>query len=189
MKRLGRRLALMSLGVALAGCTTEQKVVTQSNAAGGPQQKLRRVLIAIWVHREKLTEGQNLALLQVEELQRSFEAKWPPIGIAVEIVNANGAPDNGGPLITTANARFRAGQFLFLQTGTIRFRNNFVNEYDIDASLYDAATRARIWRASTQLPDFWRSATKDPFMDSKRQAAADRYVDSLTAKLREDGLI
>ena len=125
----------------------------------------------------------------MEELQRSFEAKWPPIGISIEIVNANGAPDNGGPLITTANARFRAGQFLFLQTGLVRFRNNFVNEYEIDASLYDASNRARIWRASTQLQDFWKSATKDPFMESKRQAAADRYVDSLTAKLREDGLI
>ena len=37
----------MGMGLTLAGCTTEQKVVTQSNAAGGPQQKLRRVLIAV----------------------------------------------------------------------------------------------------------------------------------------------
>lgn len=189
MKRLGRRHALIGMGTTLAGCTTEQKVVTQSNAAGVPNQKLRRVLIAISVRRVRMTEGQNLSLLQVEELKRSFEAKWPPLGISIEIVDVDGTADNGGQLVTAANARFRAGQFLYLQTSRVKFRNDFVNEYEIDATLYDAAARKRIWRASTQLPDFWKSSTKYPLMETQRPAAADRYVDSLTATLREDGLL
>jgi hypothetical protein len=189
MKSLGRRHALVGLGMVLAGCTTEQKAVTQSNAAGVSEQKLRRVLIAISVSRDKMTEGQNLSLLQVEELKRSFEAKWPPIGISVEIVSVDGTADNGQQAITAANARFRAGQLLYLRTGAVKFRGDFVNEYDIEATLYDGAARKRIWRASTQLPDFWKSSTKDFFTESKRPVAADRYVDSLTAKLREDGLL
>jgi len=189
MKRLRRRHALMGLGAALAGCTTEQKAVTQSKAAGVSQQKLRRVLIAISVSRDKMTEGQNRSLLQVEELKRAFEAKWPPIGISVEIVNVDGTADNGGQLITAANTSFRASQLLYLRTGGVKFRGDFVREYDIEATLYDAAARKQIWRASTELPDFWKSSTKDFFMESKRPAAADRYVDSLTAKLREDGLL
>jgi hypothetical protein len=189
MKRPGRRKVLLGLATMLAGCTTEQKVVTQSNAAGVSNQKLRRVLIAISVRRARMTESQNLSLLQVEELKRSFEAKWPPLGISIEIVDVDGAPDNGGQLVAAAYARFRAGQLLYLQTSTVKFRNDFVNEYEIDAVLYDAATRKRIWRASTQLPEFWRSSTKYPFMETQRPAAADRYVDSLTEKLREDGLL
>ncbi len=189
MKSLGRREASLGMGAMLAGCTPEQKAITESNVAAGSQQKLRRVLIAISVRRVKMTEGQSMSLLQVEELKRSFEAKWPPIGIAIEIVDVDGAADNGGQLITAANARFRAGQFLYLQTSRVKFRNDFVNEYEIEATLYDAAARKRIWRASTQLPDFWKSATKYPFMEDQRPAAADRYVDSLTAKLREDGLL
>ena len=189
MKSLGRREASLGLGAMLAGCTTEQKVVTQSNAAGVSNQKLRRVLIAISVRRDKMTEGQNLSLLQVEELKRSFEEKWPPIGIAIEIVNVDGAAESESQLIKAANARFRAGQLLYLRTGGVTFRGAFVNEYDIEATLYDAAARKSIWRASTQLPDFWKSSTKDLFTETKRPAAADRYVDSLTAKMREDGLL
>ena len=182
---LGRRHALMGLGVTLAGCTPEQKVVTQSNVAAVSGQKLKRVLIAIYVQRPEMTEGQNASLLQARELKRAFEAKWPPLGIAVEIVDADGAPDNGVPLLTAANARFQASQVLFLQTGAYNWRGTFIRNYEIDARLYADAPRKLIWRASTGLQDFWRTS----HTASARPAAADLYVDSLTAKMRGDGLI
>ena len=191
MKSLRRRHALAGLGMTLAGCTTGYNpiVVTQSSASNLSQQKLRRVLIAISVHRAKLTKDQNLSLLQVEELKRSFEAKWPPIGIAVEVINLDGAPDSGRPLIASVNAHFQAGHWLYLQPVSYRFRDHFVIEYEIDATLFDAVTRKRIWRAASQLPDSWKIGEKDYASGSRRQVAADRYVDSLTAKLREDGLV
>ena len=185
MKRLGRRQALMGLGVMLAGCTPEQKAVTQSNAAAVSGQKLTRVLIGIWTGVALLTEAQNASLLQPDELKRAFDAKWPPLGIAVEVVDANGAPESGGPALTAANARFRSTQFLFLQTGRYHTRGLFIRDYEIDARIYEGASRKLIWRATTELPDFWR-ASHTPV---DRPVAADRYVDSLTAKLREDGLI
>ncbi len=176
MIRLRRRQALLGLGMALAGCTPEQKVVTRSNAAAVSNQNVRR---------PDLTEGQNASLLQTAELKRAFEAKWPSLGIAVEIVDADGAPDNGGPLITAANARFQASQLLFLQTGSGNSRDAFIRNYEIDARLYAEAPRRLIWRASTGLQDFWRTS----HTASARPVAADRYVDSLTEKLRGDGLI
>ncbi len=69
---LGRRQALLGLGVTLAGCTPEQKAVTQSNVAAGSQRKLGRVLIVITAISSQLTEVQNASLLQVSELKRSL---------------------------------------------------------------------------------------------------------------------
>lgn len=185
MKSFGRRHALLGLGMTLAGCTPEQKVVTQSNATVVSGQKLSRVLIGIWVHMPRLTAAQNASLLQPDELKRAFDAKWPPLGIAVEVVDANGAPDNGGPALTAANAQFRSTQLLFLQTGRYQGRWPYIRDYEIDAKIYEGAARKLVWRAATELPDFWRVIGSP----SKRPEAADRYVDSLTAKLREDGLI
>lgn len=185
MRNLGRRHTLVGIGVTLAGCTPEQKVVTQSNAAAVSGQKLNRVLIGIWTRVPRLTEAQNASLLQPDELKRAFDAKWPPLGIAVEVVDANGAPDNGGPALTAANARFRATQLLFLQTGRYQGRQPYIRDYEIDAKIYEGAARTLVWRGATELPDFWRVMG----FASKRPEAADRYVDSLTAKLREDGLI
>ena len=177
MKSLGRRDALLALGVTLAGCTPEQKAVTQSNVAAGSQRKLGRVVIAISVGAQQLTPAQNASLLQVPELKRAFEAKWPPLGISVEVVDAEQA--------AAANASFRADQVLTLSQGRGKIRGNFVEVYEIGAILYDAAARKTVWRATTELPDFWRAS----HTASARPAAADRYVDSLTAKLREDGFI
>ena len=177
MKSLGRRDALLVLGMTLAGCTPEQKAVTQSNVAAGSQRKLGRVVIAISVGAQQLTPAQNASLLQVPELKRAFEAKWPPLGISVEVVDAEQA--------AAANASFRADQVLTLSQGRGKIRGNFVEDYEIGANLYDAAARKTVWRATTELPDFWRAS----HTASARPAAADRYVDSLTAKLREDGFI
>lgn len=186
MIRLGRRQALLGLAMTLGACVPEQKAVTQSNAAAVSGQKLKRVLIGIRVRNPLMTEAQNKSLLQPDELKRAFEAKWPPLGIAVEIVDADGAPEPGGlPLLTAANARFQASQMLLLQTSRYKWRGAYVQDYEIDARLYDAAARKLIWRAATELPDFWRAS----HIATARPAAADRYVDSLTAKLREDGLI
>lgn len=186
MIRLGRRQALLGLGVTLAGCTPEQKLVTQSNLAGGASgQKLKRVLIAIYVKDTRMTAAQNASLLQVDELKRAFEAKWPPLGITVEIVGADGAPDNGGPLLTAANARFRMSEMLLLQTGASRLRGPFIQEYEIDAKLTQGNPSKLIWRGSTELSGFYRVSGTP----SRRPEEVDRYVDSLTAKLRQDGLI
>lgn len=182
---LGRRQALMGLGVTLGACVPEQKAVTQSNAAGVSGQKLKRVLIGIWTRTSQLTETQNASLLQPEELKRAFDAKWPPLGIAVEVVDANDAPENGGPALAAANARFRSTQLLFLRTGRWDSRGAYVRNYEIGARIYEGASTKLVWRAATELPDFWRAS----HVASARPAAADRYVDSLTAKLREDGLI
>jgi hypothetical protein len=177
---------VLGLGVTLTGCTPEPKLVTQSNvAAGFSNHRLKRVLIAIYVRSPARTENQNASLLQAAELKRAFDAKWPPLGIAIEVVDADGAPDNGGPLLTAANTRFRSTEMLILQTKSLKLRGAFVEDYEIDASLYHGAPRKLVWRGATELPSFYRvSATP-----SKRPEAADRYVDSLTAKLREDGLI
>lgn len=186
MKNLGRRHALMGLGVTLAGCTPEQKVVTQSNAAYLSGQKLTRVLIATKFSRPTLTAGQNASLLKATELKQSFAAKWPPLGIAVEVVDIDGAADNGKSLIAAADANFRSRQGMFLTGGVIKFRGQYVDDYEIDATLYDRGTRDKaIWRAKTVMADFWKASG----MESRRLAAADRYVDDLTAKLKEDGLI
>ena len=177
MKSLGRREALLALGVTLAGCTPEQKAVTQSNVAAGSQRKLGRVVIAISVGAQQLTPAQNASLLQIPELRRAFEAKWPALGISVEVVDAEQA--------AASNASFRANQVLTLSQGRGKIRGGFVEDYEIGANLYDAAARKTVWRATTELPDFWRAS----HTASARPAAADRYVDSLTAKLREDGFI
>lgn len=177
MKLLGRRDALLVFAATLGGCTPEQKVVTQSNVARGSQRKLGRVVIAISVGAQQLTPAQNASLLQIPELKRAFEAKWPPLGVSVEVVDAEQA--------AAANSRFRADQVLTLSQGRAKLRGGFVEDYEIGANLYDAAARMTVWRATTELPDYWRAS----HTASARPAAADRYVDSLTAKLREDGFI
>lgn len=174
---LGRRQALLGLGVTLGACTPEQKVVTQSNIAAGAQRKLGRVLILIGASTSQLTEAQNAALLQVPELKRSFEAKWPPLGISFEVVDAAQA--------AATTATFKANQVLTLQPGRGTRRGNFVQNYEINASLYDASSNKVVWRAATDLPDFFKMS----HTAANRPIAADRYVDSLTAKLREDGFI
>ncbi len=174
---LGRRQALLGLGATLVGCTPEQKLVTQSNVVAGPQRKLGRVLIVIAAVSPQLTEAQNATLLQVPELKRSFEAKWPPLGISVEVIDAAQAAN------TTAT--FKASQVLSLRPGRWSRRGNFVQTYDIDADLLEASSNKIVWRSSTELPDFF----KVSHTAENRPIAADRYVDSLTAKLREDGFI
>ncbi|TAJ98142.1 MAG: hypothetical protein EPO41_01425 [Reyranella sp.] len=186
MTDLRRRHALMGLGMALTGCTPDQKVVTQSNAAYVSGQKLTRVLIVTRFSRPTLTAGQNASLLSATELKQSFDAKWPPLGIAVEVIDIDGAAANGKPLIAAADARFQSRQGMLLTSGVIKFRGQYVDDYEIDATLYDRGTRDRaIWRAKTDMVDFWRASG----MESRRLAAADRYVDDLTAKLKKDGLI
>jgi len=170
----------------LAACTPEQKVVTQSNAAYLSGQKLTRVLIATRFSRPTLSAGQNASLLNASELKRSFDAKWTPLGIAVEVIDSDGDASGGNALIAAANAHFQSRQGMLLTTGVIKFRGQYVDDYEINATLYDRGTRDRaIWRAKTDMVDFWRASG----IESRRLAAADRYVDDLTAKLKEDGLI
>lgn len=174
---LGRRQALLGLGMTLAGCTPEQKAVTQSNVAAGSQRKLGRVLIVITAISSQLTEVQNASLLQVSELKRSFEAKWPPLGISVEVIDAAQA--------VNTTATFKANQVLTLRPGRWSRRGNFVQTYEINADLLETSSNKTVWRASTELPDFFKAS----HTAENRPITADRYVDSLTAKLREDGFI
>ncbi len=186
MKSLGRRHAVMGLGMTIAGCTPEQKVVTQSNAAAVSGQKLSRVLIGVRLRTTRLTPSQYDSLLQPYELRQAFDAKWPPLGITVEVVDGDKfSGDNPMALIAATNMRFHANQVLLLHTSHARWRGAYVQDYDIDADLYDSTVGSRIWRGSTSLPDFWRVIGTP----SKRSEAADRYVDGLTATLRKDGLI
>ena len=177
MTNLGRRHAVLGLGVMLAGCTPEQKVITQSNVVAGSQRKLGHVLIVIAASTSALTELQNAALLQVAELKRSFEAKWPPLGISVEVVDAAQA--------ALTSATFKANQVLTLQPGRGTRRGSFVQDYEISASLYETSSKRVVWRGATELPEFF----KVSHTPSNRPIMSDRYVDSLTAKLKEDGFI
>lgn len=177
MKSLGRRHALVGFGVTLAACTPEQKIVTQSNAVAGPRRKLGHVLIVIAASSSSLTELQNAALLQVAELKRSFEEKWPPLGISVEIVDAAQA--------AVTPATFKANQVLTLHPGRGTRRGNFVQDYEIAANLYETSSKRVVWRGATELSEFF----KVSHTPSNRPIMADRYVDSLTATLREDGFI
>lgn len=189
MDGLGRRSVLVGLGVTLGGCVASGPIaVTKSNADGGYGRKLKRVLIAISVHSPKLKPVVNKTLLQSTELKQSFEAKWGAMGIAVEVIDLDGFGDKARA-ISDANARFQAEQWLGLQSEWITTEFDVVREYGIEASLYDVATEKRVWRATTHLPDFWRSSGQDLVIKLGRQAAADQYVDSLTAKLRADGFI
>jgi hypothetical protein len=186
MKSMGRRQALLALGVTLGACTPEQKVVTQSNATAVSGQKLSRVLIGVRLRTTRLTPAQYESLLQPSELRQAFEAKWTPLGITVEVVDGDKFPgDSPMAFITDINTRFQASQVLLLHTSHARWRGAYVQDYDIDADLYDSTAGKRIWRGSTSLPDFWRVVGTP----SKRPEAADRYVDGLTATLRKDGLI
>jgi hypothetical protein len=191
MTILGRRHALLGLSATLAGCvsTDGPAAVTQSNADASYQQKLRRVVVAISAHSDKATKVENQAFLRVEELKQSFEAKWPAIGIAVDVISLDGVADRDQAILD-ADARFRAGQWLALQPSWIRtLAPEAVKEYGIAASLFDASTKKRIWRAETAMKDFWRFSGYDLVIKMGRQTAADHYVDSLTEKLRADGLI
>lgn len=189
MNGLGRRGALLGLGAILAGCVPSGPVaVSQSNVDTAYRQKLRRVLVAISVHSPKLTKEQNLTLLQVSELKQSFESKWTALGISIEVIDLDGSADKARA-ISDANSRFGADQWLALQTEWVGTEIQAVKHYGIEASLYDVATRKRVWRATTRLQDFWRSSGNDLVVKFGRQAAADHYVDSLTEKLRADGLL
>lgn len=161
----------------LAACMPEEKIVTQSNVVAGPHPKLGHVLIVIAASSSFLTEPQNAALLQVSELKRSFEAKWPPLGISVEIVDAVQAAVNP--------ATFKTNQVLTLHPGRGTRRGDFVQDYEIVASLYETSLKRVVWRGATELPGFF----KVSHTPANRPIMADRYVDSLTAKLREDGFI
>ena len=125
----------------------------------------------------QLTEVQNASLLQVSELKRSFEAKWPPLGISVEVIDAAQA--------VNTTATFKANQVLTLHPGRGTRRGNFVQDYEISASLYETSSKRVVWRGATELPEFF----KVSHTPSNRPIMSDRFVDSLTKKLREDGFI
>lgn len=189
MIELGRRGVLMGLGATLTGCVASGPIaVTQSNADPAYRQKLKRVLVAISVHSAKLTKDQNLTLLQVAELKQSFDSKWSALGISVEVIDVDGFGDKARA-VSDAAERFRAEHWLGLESEWVLKEIQAVKAYGIAASLYDVATGKRVWRATTQMPDFWRSSGHDLVIKLGRQAAADHYVDSLTEKLRADGLI
>jgi hypothetical protein len=189
MNGLGRRSALIGLGVSLTGCVASGPIaVTQSNVDAAYGKKLKRVVVAISVHSAKLTKEQNLTLLQVGELKQSFDTKWGALGISVDVIDVDGFGDKAR-VIGDAVARFGAEQWLALESEWILKEIQAVKAYGIAASLYDVATGKRIWRATTQLPDFWRSSGHDLVIKLGRQNAADHYVDSLTQKLRADGLL
>jgi hypothetical protein len=184
-----RRFAAIGAAFSVLGCSTSGPItVTQSNKDADYRKKLRRVVMAIVVHSDKLTKVQNQTLLQPDELKRSFQAKWPPLGLSVEIVDLDGIADQESA-VALAASRLQATQWLRLQTTSVLTEYDAIKSYSMDASLYDAGTRQRIWRAQTQFPDFWRSSGKDLAVKLGRQNAADAYVDDLTARLRADGLL
>jgi hypothetical protein len=131
---------------------------------------------------------QNQTLLQANELQQSFEMQWRMLGLSLDVVELDQAPDPVAAL-AAASGRLRAMQRLVVQTASVETSYEAIRAYSIEASLYDVASGQRVWRAATRLPDFWRSSGKDLAVKLGCQNAADAYVSDLTDKLRADGPI
>lgn len=190
-----RRLALIGAATAfLAGCS--------SPVGGGPtnkdqgyHQKISRILIATAFRGQLLTARQANVFIRPAELQKSLTAKWSPLGITWQTVDLDAVTDKPKAL-ADAIASFNPTQVLELKTTIYALVGGGIFEvvdgYNVDASLVDLATKKRVWRSVIEFRPFARGGrgrTGPAAMALSHQDDADDLIDTLTAKLKADGLL
>jgi hypothetical protein len=175
----------------LAGCG-KTVVVGQSKKADEYNTKLQRVLVAVNLQTPGMTNTHKHALMVPAELKQAFNAKLvAPFGVSVNYIELDGAA-NKVETLANAVSTGKPTQVLELKTVGLQMYAYVLDGYTIDASLYDTATRKIVWRSEVILPPFassGRSRNGPVSSPLSHQNDADDVVDTLTAKLKADGLL
>jgi len=184
---LRRRSIVGGLALALAGCSAPV-AVTQSNRDANYHQKLGRVVVAVALHHFGLNDGQNATFVKASELQQSFTSRWAPLGLSVVALDVYGRPQALAEAVTQSGAQ----QVLELKLAGYQLASYVVDGYSVDAGLLDVASQKRVWRAIVDFRDFATAGRLRTGAFGKpigHQQEADELVDTLTVKLKADGLL
>jgi hypothetical protein len=187
---------LMGLAAVLAGCAAPPVSINEFYKDPTHRPKLDRVLVTMAFHAPALSAEQNRAFITPHELSRSFAARWTPRGVAFEIVSLDFGDDKERAA-ADAMARFAPRQVLELKTAFYRTvstgtAGTTVAAYSVDATLHEAATGRRLWRAFVVFRDAaegGRARSGPTGQPKPHQDDADDLVDLLTTKLRADGFL
>ncbi len=188
---VSRLFVFVIVVVSFAGCSEAVKV-SAVNRDASYQTKLTRVLITTKLYMPSLSERQNAGFFRASELRQALTEKWTPLGIGFEIVDFNPATDQ--ERVTAENAaRFGAQQVLAAAvTSTRLYQGSVVDDYNVDVSIYDLATKKRVWRAAVAFGGMAESGRirHNGFGGAiSHQNDANEFVDALTAKLKASGLL
>jgi hypothetical protein len=132
-------LVVVWVGLLIAGCSSPV-AVGQSNKAVGYSRKLQRVLVATNLQSPGMTATHKNALIRPEELRQAFDAKWAPLGAAVEVVDLDAAP-NKPEALAAAIARVSPTQVIELKTASYTTTSYVLDGYSISANLYDPVAK------------------------------------------------
>jgi hypothetical protein len=193
-RRAGSRIlgevVVVLAGLLLTACSNPV-AVGQSNKAGDYNQKLKRVLVAMNLQSSGMTDTNKNALIRPEELRKSFNTKWVPLGLSVEVVDLGAAPNKSeamGAAIAAANPT----QAMELKTTSYTTTSYVLDGYSVSANLYDPRTKKVVWRTVVEFKPFSAAGRlRNGPMGSpiSHQDDANELVDALTVKLKSDGLL
>jgi hypothetical protein len=141
-----------------------------SNKDTAYSKKLERVLISLSLDKTYLT-GQTVAL--------SFSDKLNKRGVVVQTIVPNPLELEGGNALKATIATFRPSQVMGLVATSITSNQYGPVAFTLEGSIYDSATKKRVWRSSIRFSGSFGNA----------QANADKFVDTVIQQLEADGLL
>lgn len=171
---LPRRVAVVGLALAVVGaCTTDVGVL--SNVDKSYSRKLDRLLIVM-----SLSLQGKETYLKPEEVSESLRDRFSAVGVTVETVSATGD-------IAATMASFRPTQVMRLTVTSLTTDRGSASAFTLSSEIVDVATQKRVWRASIKFEESVTAGTR--LLRAASKKAADNLANSLTAKLRADGLV
>jgi hypothetical protein len=168
-----RSFLLIFLVAALAACESYTPVI-ESNKDPAYGQRLTRVLVATNFASLLKTTSINSA-----NVQKAIADKWSAYGVAVSGVDLED-PAGRTSALANAAASFKPQQILEISATSAAKQSSIVTSASFNCSLYDVASKKRIWRAAI-------TTRGDGF--HIKPTAASEFIDVLTNKLRADGLL
>jgi hypothetical protein len=181
-RSISRRFILWGgAALSVAGCSDSLKPTIQSNKDSTYSQKLTRVLLAT---RLQTSASLKNTPLVAENILQAIAAKWTALGVTVDGVDIEN-PRTGAKDLADAITRFRPEQVAELATASVTSLMGLPTDVVIDCSIYEGASKKRVWRSSISLKGrFGAKVAKIP-----PDKAAGEIADALTAKLQADGLL
>lgn len=152
----------------LLGCGA--RIMVASNKDTSYQNKLQRIVLVASI---------NNTYLKQELVSQSFVTKLSGHGVPIEIINVNPLELDTNSTVKAAVERQNATQIMTLATTQVISRDHRPVAFTLDCSVFDTATKKRIWRSSIQF------SGSEPGADKN----ADKFVDTIIAKLQSDGLL
>jgi hypothetical protein len=161
----------------LFGCAHQVNVNVTSIKDVTYNKKLDRILVSLSVDKFPMAFGNPIHFEQ--KITQVFTDKLNKRGVIAQTVVPNPLELESGTAMKAAVATFQPHQVMDFGAISMVSSPNGPGNLTLEGSIYDTATKKRVWRASIRLSGFLDDA----------QTNADKLVDAVIQKLQTDGLL